>query len=94
MNPLSLLSLLGWRGTVAAIGGALVATLPAYEVGRWREGAATEARIAKALAEHELKRMEAENGRIDRALAARHDAVAGGGGTGDGRLPDDGYRRD
>ncbi|MCF3934448.1 hypothetical protein L1787_13645 [Acuticoccus sp. M5D2P5] len=87
-----MLALLGWRGLAGAGLGAVLVTVPAYQAGKWTEGAKTEAEIGRVLAERHVERMEAENARIATALAARRRA-AGSVGVGDG-MPDDGFRRD
>ncbi|WP_108661167.1 hypothetical protein [Acuticoccus kandeliae] len=89
-----IVALLGWRAAVGMGLGALLATVPAYQLGKWTEGAAAQERVARILVERDVKRMEAENARIEKALAARRDAISHGGGAAGGRLPDDGYRRD
>ena len=92
---LRLLALIGWRGAVGAAVGAAVAGLPAYQAGKWTEGAATEARIEAALATRDLKRREADDERIDAAIAARlaSDRASRPGADGGG-VSDDGYKRD
>jgi hypothetical protein len=87
------LSFIGWRGGLGLLAGAVLVMLPAYEAGVWTEAAACRERTGRAIAEHDIQRMERENGKIAAAAAARARAGAVGA-DGDGRMPDDGFRRD
>lgn len=89
---LRLLALFGWRGALAAAIGAVLASAPAYQAGKWVEGAAAQDRIARALAERDIERLEAENEQVDKARHARDRAL--GARPDGGGLPDDGFRRD
>lgn len=91
MSLFPVLNLIGWRGALGVAAGAALAALPAYELGVFREAAAGQERVARVLAEHQIKRMEIENGRVDAAAAARLDSLRSGDGIG---MPDDGFRRD
>lgn len=88
-----LVTFVGWRGGVGLLAGALLAAVPAYQAGIWTESAACRERTFRAIAEHDLQRMEQENDRIAAAQAARARAGADRA-DGDGGLPDDGFRRD
>ena len=88
-------ALLGWRGALGTALGALLAAAPAYHAGVWTERAAGRERIGRAIAEHELQRMENENGKIAAAAAARaRIGRADDDGRDGGGLPDDPFRRD
>ena len=88
---MTLPTLLGWRGAIGLAVGALLAALPAYELGVWTEAAVGRERIARSLAERDVLQMEIENARIDSANSARSAAIAGASGRG---VSNDGYRRD
>lgn len=91
----ALLAAVGGRGALGVAVGAALMAAPAYQAGRWVEAAAAEERLARILAERERARLEAENERIGRAVEARRGAGrASPRGSDDGRMPDDGYRRD
>lgn len=90
-----LAGILGWRGLTGMLVGALVASVPAYQAGKWAEGVSSRARNDVDRLEAQLQQVEAHNARLDRALAARREAARGGGdGAVGGGVSDDGYRRD
>ena len=91
---LSLLGLVGWRGAVCAAVGAVLAGGAVLPLARWAERQACAERIGRAIAQSEIDKMERDNALIDDALAARRRADRDGFGSGDGGLPDDGFRRD
>lgn len=88
------LAVFGWRGALGAALAAAVLLPISYQTGRWVEAAVTKDAIARALAERTVKQMEAENARLRDAAEARRAAFDGTHADGDGRLPDDGFRRD
>ncbi|MEM8663341.1 MAG: hypothetical protein AAGF49_04370 [Pseudomonadota bacterium] len=90
----ALWSMVGWRGMAGALLGALVAGTGTYHAGRLVERAACAERIEKRLAQHDLKLMERNNARLDAAIAARRRLDRDRVRDDDGRLPDDGFRRD
>lgn len=85
---------LGWRAWLAAAVGAALAATAAYPAGRFVERAVCGERVERRLAEMELQNQELRDARIVEALearrAVRHDDVP----AADGRMPDDGFRRD
>lgn len=81
----------GTRGAVGLAAGAALAAVPSFHLGRWTEAVAAEERVGRVLAENDIKRLGAENARVDAALAARLAADRRFGGSG---LSDDGFRRD
>lgn len=89
------LAAFGWRGAVGLAIGAVVATVPAYQAGKWTESAAAEARVEAALAKHRIETMERHNDRIDAAYQARlrSDRISRDNRDAGG-MPNDGYRRD
>ncbi|XWN33735.1 MAG: hypothetical protein ROR55_12035 [Devosia sp.] len=96
---LRLVSMIGWQGIVGAVAGGLIVAAPAYQAGKWVEGAAAKERIARRLAEREIQRLEVEDDRVAAANRARRQADRRGRAGNDrapdaNGVPDDGFRRD
>lgn len=87
-------ALLGLRGLVGALLGAGLAALLAYPLGRHVEHVAADERVERRVAELNLRMMRNFDARIEAALRARRSVGHVGDRSGDGGMPDDGYRRD
>ncbi|MEM6847085.1 MAG: hypothetical protein AAF580_03310 [Pseudomonadota bacterium] len=95
MMVLRLLGALGWRNTLVASVGAVLAVLPSFQTGRWVERSTFSAKLEAARMADRVAHQENLHDRYRTAAKARLDARSADRAVRDaGGLSDDGWRRD